>query len=164
MIVLCLILTLALNSLENTFRGITDIFFWGGKVIFPDFFPGVKCFFPSRKFPFWYTQNKFPSFSKVKSIKKKSPHFFLLHFLLPFPIFHLRFYNFPSFLLNFHPFSLSPFFLIRRQKFPGQKSLGGTLPPLSAPRPPACYATDYLITKNVADQAYLLFVFFWENM
>ena len=60
-------------------------------------------------------------------------------------------YYFPSFLLNFYPFplfslplfsqfSLSPFFLayfflIRQQKFPGQKSLGGTLPP------PACYAT-----------------------
>ena len=39
-------------------RGVTGKFFWVGKVTFPDFFSGMKCFFPGRKFPFWYTQNK----------------------------------------------------------------------------------------------------------
>ena len=34
-------------------RGVTGNFFWGGKVIFPDFFPGVKYFFPDWKFLFW---------------------------------------------------------------------------------------------------------------
>ena len=28
-----------------SFRGVTGIFFGGGKLIFPDFFPSVKCFF-----------------------------------------------------------------------------------------------------------------------
>ena len=30
-----------------------QIFSEGGKVIFPDFFPGVKYFFPVGNFPFW---------------------------------------------------------------------------------------------------------------
>ena len=28
---------------SNVTRGVTGKFFWGGRVIFPDFFPGVKC-------------------------------------------------------------------------------------------------------------------------
>ena len=64
------------------------------------FFPGLKCFFVGRKFPFWYTQNEFPSFSKVK---KKSPHLFFI----TFPTYIS---NFPPSLLQFSFFSiLSPF-------------------------------------------------------
>ena len=114
-------------------------FFWRGKVIFPE------MLFPGRKFPFWLTQNKFQWFLKVKSkkqnktkMKKKkrsSPHF------VTFPPY---IFNFPPYCFNFpyfSPFSLdflAPLFPVGQQKFQGQKSLGGTLPP--AP-PPACYAT-----------------------
>ena len=68
--------------------------------------------------------------------KKKSPHLFLELFLLPFPIFKfpLQFSFFSSQFLPLSPFFLAYFFPIRQQKFPGQKSLGGTLPP--APPPP----------------------------
>ena len=34
-------------------RGVTGIFFWGGKVTFPDFFSRCEMLFPGRKFPFW---------------------------------------------------------------------------------------------------------------
>ena len=34
-------------------RGVRGIFFRGGKVIFPDFFPSMKCFFQVENFPFW---------------------------------------------------------------------------------------------------------------
>ena len=69
--------------------------------------------------------------------------FFLIFSLLQSPsIFNFPpfpFY-FPSFLLKFPPFQffLPSFSPIGQEKFPGQKSLAGTLPP-----PPACYATDY---------------------
>ena len=79
---------------------------------------------------------------KKKKKKKKGPSSALCILLFLLPIFHLPFYNFPSFLLNFHPFPpLSPFFSIRQQKFPSQKSLRGTLPP-------ACYATAYVVLSK----------------
>ena len=106
-------------------------------------------FFPGRKFPFWYTQNKFPSFLKVKrkkrrrrrrskkkkkkKKKKKGPHLFLYLYNFSYPT---SISNFPSSLLQFSFFSsqFSPLFTffvasIRKQKFPGHKSLGGALPP-----------------------------------
>ena len=111
------------------FRGVTGIFFWGGKVIFPDFFPG-------RKFPVWLTQNKFPSFSKVKSKKKKKKKkkkvltSFYNVSLLPFQIFHL-------FLLNFHPFSLflpCLFFPDTSAKISRSEVSGGHSTPCPPPR------------------------------
>ena len=64
------------GGIEN--RGVSGVFFWGGKVIFRDFFPGVKCFFPVENSHFGRPKNKFSSFSKVKSKKKKkSPHLLL---------------------------------------------------------------------------------------
>ena len=94
-------------------------------------------------FPAWnaFSQYKIPILVDSKQIsvvfksekqkgKKKASTLFI-----SFPTYHLLFLNFPSFLLNFHPFSLfilASFFPIRQQRFPGQKSLGGTLPP---PRP-----------------------------
>ena len=81
-----------LKDWTNSKQGHNRKIFLRGKVIFPDFFPGVKCFFPSRKFSFWYTQNKFLPFWKVRCKKKKktSPHFGTL-FLIPFSIFLLFF-------------------------------------------------------------------------
>ena len=108
--------------------------FWRGKVIFRDFFSRHEMLFPGRKFPFWLTQNKFQWFLIVKSKKKKkkkkknSPLFILYLFLLTFSIFHLPFFNFPSF-PHFHFFFLASLFPVGQQKFPGQKSLGDTLPP-----------------------------------
>ena len=137
-------------------RGVTGKFFWGGKVIFPDFFPGVKCFFPGRKFPFWYTQNKFDSFWKVKSKKtknknKKKPLLILelgtiiavlksgnqkkrkKKVLSSFKNFSLL--PFSIFLLFFPPFQFFPchFFPIGQQKFPGQKSRGALCTPPVTP-------------------------------
>ena len=134
-----------LHFIGHAGRGVTGIFFWGGKVIFPDFFPGVKWFFPVKISHFGRSKTNFCRFQMWKKKKKKKrekeKHLFLELFLLPFQIFHLPFYNFhnfPSFLLNFHPFSLfflASFFPIRQQKFPGQKSLGSTLPPAPCPLP-----------------------------
>ena len=105
-------------------RGVTGIFFWGGKVIFPDFFTG------GTKFPFWYTQKQ----KKKKKKKKRSSrsrffnNFSYLHF--QFSTFLLQFSFFSSQFSPLFPFFLASFFPIRQQKFPGQKSRGGH----SAPR------------------------------
>ena len=48
-------------------REVTGKFFWGGKVVFPDFFPGVKCFFPVEKFPFGRPKTNFRHFQKSKA-------------------------------------------------------------------------------------------------
>ena len=40
-------------------KGVTGKIFWGGKVIFPDFFPGVKCFFPVENFHFGRPKTNF---------------------------------------------------------------------------------------------------------
>ena len=109
--------------------------------MFPDFFPGVKCFFPVENFHFGRPKANFSGF-EVRSKKKKKKKTLLI-FHLTFSIFHLPFYNVPSFFLNFHPFPFFPclFFPVGQQKFPGQKSLG-ELCPLP---PPTCYATVKLI-------------------
>ena len=103
-------------------KGVTGKFFWGGKVIFPDFFPGVKCLFPSRKFPFWYTKNKFLWKKKVlssfwnyfthfemwkakKKKKRSSPH------LGTFPSFHFQV-----------SFFSSPFSIFSLPLFPGRST------------------------------------------
>ena len=88
-------------------RGVTSIFFWGGKVSFPDFFSDVKWFFPVENSHFGRPKTNFRCFQ--------------------FSFFSSQFS--PLFL-----FSLPPFPPICQQKFPGQKSLGGTLSPAPAPR------------------------------
>ena len=105
--------------------------------------------FPGRKFPFWYTQNKFSSFSKVKSKKKKKKKKRSSPLFLTFSCFHSQFSTFSSQFSPLFPFFLASFFPIRQQKFPGQKSLGGH----SAPLPPACYATAFDVTfhANLGD-------------
>ena len=57
---------------------------------------------------------------KQKKKKKSSPHFGT------FPSFHFQFSFFSSPLFNFFP---CLFFPVDQQKFPGQMSLGGNLPP-----------------------------------
>ena len=67
---------------------------------------------------------------KKKKKKRSSPLF------LTFSCFHFQFSTFSSQFSPLFPFFLASFFPVRQQKFPGQKSLGGTLPPLPPPPPP----------------------------
>ena len=130
-------------------RGVSGKFFWGGKVIFPYFFPAWNAFFRIENFHFGTPKTNFTPFEKwkvkKKKKKKKSPLLILLiyfsHFekwkakkkkgplliwkfsLLPFSIFLLPFQFFPC-----------HFFLVGQQKFPGQKSLGEhSVPPPVTP-------------------------------
>ena len=48
-------------------RGVRGIFFRGYKVIFPDFFPGMKCFFSVENFHFGRPKTNFGGFEKVLS-------------------------------------------------------------------------------------------------
>ena len=127
------------------FQGHNRKYFLRGQSHFSWFFSRRQMLFPGRKFPFWYTQNKFSHFEKWKEKKKErkkkkpSPHFGT--FPLPFPIFHLPFYNFPSFLLHFPP--PPPFSIFPCLFFPGRSAeevSGGALFPLP---PSACYATAF---------------------
>ena len=114
-------------------RGITGTFFWGGKVIFSDFFPGVKCFFPEENFHFGTPKTNFSGFEKWQEKKKSCPHF------VTFPP---SIFNFPPSLLQFFFFSsqfspLFPFFL--PSFFPGRSaeiSLSEVSGGHSAPCPP----------------------------
>ena len=122
------------------FQGRNRHIFLRAQSNFSWFLSQCEMFFPGRKFPFWYTQNKFRSFSKVKSKKKKKKRSSPLFITFPTPI-----SNFPSSLLQFSffspqfsplfPFFLASFFPICKHKFPGQKFLGGTLPPCPLPMP-----------------------------
>ena len=51
-------------------RGVTGIFFWGDRVIFPDFFPGVKCFFLVENFRF--ARTNFSRFEQKSGKLKKT--------------------------------------------------------------------------------------------
>ena len=102
--------------------------FQRGQINFPDFFPGVKCFFPVENFHF-STPKTFQWFWTVKSCKRKNKKTkqnkkqqqqqqqqqnkvlssFSNFFLLPLSIFHLPFFDFPSFLLHFSFFLASLF-------------------------------------------------------
>ena len=95
----------------------------------------MKCFFPVENSDFGRSKTNLRRFQKWKRQKKKkkkkkkrsSP--LLELFLLP--IFHLPFHNFPSFLLNSHPFSFFPCLVFSRyisKNFP-VTSLWGTLCP-----------------------------------
>ena len=139
----------------NSAGGVTGIFFWGGKVIFPDFLSLHEMLFPGKKIPFWYKQISVVLKSE-KQKKKTNKNMVLLtncyfynYFLLPFQIFQFPFYNFSSFLLNFHPFFLAPFFPIRQQEFPGQKSLGALCPPAPCPPPVTPLASAFCNYEHV---------------
>ena len=116
--------------------GVTEKFFWGGKLIFPDFFHGVKCFFPVENFHFGSPKTNLSGFEKweAKKKKKKKKKKVLSSFC-NFSTFHFQFSTFPFtiFLLFFSIFTPSHFFLasffpVGQQKFPNQKSLGELCP------------------------------------
>ena len=100
---------------------------------------------PSRKFPFWQTQNKFQWFWKVKSKKKKKKK--VISSVCNFSPFHFKFstFDFPSFSSPYSFFFLASLFLVGQQKFPGEKCRqGGTLPPAQTPPPRLlCHCTVY---------------------
>ena len=129
----------------RSFLGCKRKIFLRGQSHFSWFFSRREMLFPSRKFPFWLTQNKFQSFLKVKRKKKKDPLLIFVTFP-PYIIFHLPFLNFPSFFPIF-PFFFASLFPIGQQKFPGQKSLGGTLLPAPC-LPPPCYTTGSFNLEN----------------
>ena len=110
---------------SSSHRLVTGIFFWGGKVIFPDFFPGMKCFFLVENSHFGRPKTNCCHFQKWKAKKKKKKR------SSPLFSFFSAYNNFPSFLLNFHPFSLFSLPLFSQyisKNFP-VRSLRGTLPP-----------------------------------
>ena len=77
--------------------------FQRGQSHFPDFFPSVKCFFPVENSHFGRPTRNFIGVLKL--------------FLLPFSIFHLPLFDFPSFLVHFH-FVLASLSPVGQQKFP----------------------------------------------
>ena len=94
---------------------ITGIFFWGGKVIFPDFFPAWNVFF----FFFFFFFEKIPILVHPKQISVVL-NFFPSNFNFPPSLFLFSFFV-GSTLTIF----LASLFPIRQQKFPGQKSIWG---------------------------------------
>ena len=78
------------------------------KVIFPDFLPGVKCFFPVGNSHFGTRKTNFSGFEnwkeKKKKKKKKNNNNNNNLFLLPFSMFRLLFSDFLSLLPHFYFF------------------------------------------------------------
>ena len=104
-------------------RDQTGICFWGGKVIFPDFFPGVKCFFPVENSHFGRLKTNFLCFQKSeRQKKKKNPPLFIAIFLLFFSI--------------FIPFPLPHFSRYVSKNFPVRSLWGALCPPAPPPPPP----------------------------
>ena len=97
-------------------------FFRGGKVIFPEFFPCVKCFFPIENSQVPKNKNKTKQ-NKTKT--RSSPHFATFPPIFNFPpsLFRFSFSIFPFFFF----FSFPLFSPIGQQKFPGEKSLAMAL-------------------------------------
>ena len=132
------------TALEN--QGRNRYIFLRGIVIFPDFFPGVKCFFPAENSHFGRPKTNFRHFQKWQAKKKKKKkkrvltsfyNFSYFHF----KFFHLPFYNFPSLFSIFTPFPLfpCPFFAdtsakISRSEVFGGGTLGALCPPPPSPR------------------------------
>ena len=122
-------------------RGVTGKFFWGGKVIFPDLFPG---FFPVEDFHFGCPKITFRRFEKWQARKKMV----LSSFSNSFPSF---IFNFQSSILQFSFFSSRIFPLFHFFPclfFPGRSAKislsevsGGYSAPCPYPPPPSCYAT-----------------------
>ena len=103
-------------------QGCNRNIFQRGQSHFSWFFPRREMLFPGRKFPSWLKKKKvLSSFCNLSS-------------------FHFQFSTFPfSLFLPFcsiFPCLLASLFLVGQQKFPSQKSLGGTLPPCPLPVTP----------------------------
>ena len=117
-------------------RGVTGTVFWGGKVIIPNFFPGVKCFFPVENFHFGRPKTNKKTKQKQKQ-KRSSPHFGTsasFHFqfsTFPFTIFLLFFSIFPPF-----PFFPCLFLPGRSAEISRSEVSGVTLSPCHTPVTP----------------------------
>ena len=111
--------------------------FLRGQSHFSWYFSQREMFFPVENSHFGKPKTNFCRFqkwkAKKKKKKKKGPH----HFLYNFSYFHFQFstfpfYNFPSFLLNFHSFyhfSLSLFSRYVIKNFPVRSLWGALCPP-----------------------------------
>ena len=125
------------------YRGVTGIFFWGGKVIFPDFFLNVKCFFPVENFHLVEPKQilvRSKNKTKNKQTKKKK-RFPLLHSsfcnfsTFPFWISTFTFTIFLLFFSTFTPYPLALYSWYVGRNFPVRSLWGGTMPL-------TCYTTD----------------------
>ena len=114
---------------DTIIRGVRRISFKWGKVSFPDFFPGVQCFFPVENSHFGTPKTNFSGLKSEKQKKKEGPppHFSTCPSIFNFPPF-LSFFIFLLFCSSF-PFFLASLFPVGQHKFPGQKYQGGTLSP-----------------------------------
>ena len=108
-------------------------------VIFPDFFPGVKCYIPVENSNFGRPKTNFRRFQKWKENKKM-----VLTFFYNFSYFNFQFSTFPFTIFLLFLSILTPFSFLLASFFPDTsaqifqvKSLWGGH---SAPLPPACYA------------------------
>ena len=108
--------------------------FLRGQSYFPDFFPGVKCFFLVENYHFGRPKTNFSGFEKWEAKKKKGPLLIFPPSIFNFPPSLLQFSFFSSQFSSLFPFFLASFFPVCQQKFSSQKSLGALCPP-------ACYAT-----------------------
>ena len=120
-------------------RGVTGIFFWGGKVIFPDFFSRREMLFPGRKFPILVDPKQICHFQKWKAKKKKKKKERSSHLFRASSYFHFQFLTFPlpfsffsSQFLPISPFFPSLFFPDTSAKISRSEVSGGH----SAPLPP----------------------------
>ena len=96
-----------LNTLHRGSSGVRGIFFKGGKITFPDLFL-VWMFFPGRSFDFG-TPKPFSGSKSENQNKKQTNKKMVLYSFSYFSPSLSKFYNFPSFLLHFPPFSLPLF-------------------------------------------------------
>ena len=122
-------------------RGVTGTFFWGCKVIFPEFFPGVKCFFPVENSHFGRPKTNFRRFQSEKKRKeeeeeeeeKKRASTLFITFPTSIFIFQrsslFQFSFFSSQFSPLFPFFPCLFFPDTSAKISRSKVSGGTLPP-----------------------------------
>ena len=113
-------------------RGVTGIFFWGGKVFFPDFFSRLKI--PILVDPKQKQKKKTKNKKKQTNKQTKKKRSSTLFLTFPTSIFNFppSLLNFPSFLLNFHTFSLFSLPLFSHyvsQNFPVRSLWPCLLPP-----------------------------------
>ena len=108
-------------------RGVGGKISEGAKTFFLLFFSG-QIAFSGRKFPFGRPKTNFRGFEKWQKVRS-SPHFVTLR--PSFSIFHLPFFNFPSFLLHFPLlplFFLASLFPVDQQNFLVRSVGGGLFP------------------------------------
>ena len=128
--------------------GVTGIFFWGGKVVFPDFFSPAWNALSWEKIPILVDPKQISVILKSKRKKKEL-------FLLPFST--LPFSDFPFLMLPFSLFSLPLFSWYISRNFP-VRSLWGAL----SPTPPPCYTTGSSMHDGARSSAILCTNALWD--